>query len=340
MQNPILLISLALFVFISGCSSQQVENTDQADVINVDGQPITSPSEQALAEADALFEQAINDDLSFYSPSSMVKATQSIALARDNELNGFQTDSLAASQQTMQFLKDAKKNKALVEKNLRPLIQQKKVLEALNAPLVIPTQYNNQLNSIQTLISEIENDQVVISDERIQLTLNDFRLLEFETLLSIHWLPAQNTLEKAKNESADIYAPISFLAAQEQLAQTKIDISNDMRDINKIEISGKKSLRAAQHALYLARDAQLLIQMNNQRAEIAVINMEKLLQKISRALKVEDVNYMSLLDQANAIAQAAETQASRLSATLNARIAELENQRRTNDNSTPDTLPK
>lgn len=340
MQNPILLISLALFVFISGCSSQQVENTDQADVINVDGQPITSPSEQALAEADALFEQAINDNLSFYSPSSMVKATQSIALARDNALNGFQTDSLAASQQTMQFLKDAKKNKALVEKNLRPLIQQKKVLEALNAPLVIPTQYNNQLNSIQTLISEIENDQVVISDERIQSTLNDFRLLELETLLSIHWLPAQNTLEKAKNESADIYAPISFLAAQEQLAQTKIDISNDMRDINAIEISGKQSLRAAQHALYLARDAQLLIQMNNQRAEIAVINMEKLLQKISRALKVDDVNYMSLLDQANAIAQAAETQASRLSATLNARIAELENQRRANDHSTPDTLPK
>ena len=340
MPNPILLISLTLFAFISGCSSQQVENADQVDIMNADGKPMTSPSEKTLAEADALFEQAIKDDLSFYSPSSMIKASQSIALARENELNGLQTDSLSASKQTILFLKDAKTNKLLVEKNLLPLIQQKKVMEQLNAPLVIPTQYNHQLTGIKTLISEIENNQAVIGADRIQSTLNNFRLLEFETLLSIHWLPAQKTLEKAKNESAEIYAPASFLAAQEQLAQTKIDISNDMRDINKIEVSGKQSLRAAQHALYLARDAQLLIQMNNQRAEIAVINMEKLLQKISRALKIDDVNHMALLDQANAIAQAAETQASRLTASLNARITELEKRLQASDNSTPDTLAK
>ena len=77
----------------------------------------------------------------------------------------------------------------------------------------------------------------------------------------------------------------------------------------------------------MARDAELLDQLSKKQAESVALQIEELLQKIVLALKIQDVRHMSLLDQANAIAQAAETQASRLMAPLQAKIAELEKQR-------------
>lgn len=327
MRTSVLLpLLVSILTLSSGCSNTPIVNPEQLKPILLENEQAISQSEQLLLEAEAKYEEAVNFELNFYSPSNMTKATQSIDLARDYELKGQQDDSYAASHKALSLLDRANKNRTQVEKNLQPLLHQKRVLEALNCPIVLPAKYTKQLGNIKALINNIETSNRLISDVEILSFVNDLKQLELDTLLAIHWKPANNTLKKAKKEHADINAPASYLAAKKLVAQTKIDISNNINNRERVASAGIKALRASQHALYLARDAELLDKLNKTQAENAVLDMEVLLQKIRIALKMDDIRHMSLLDQANAIAQAAETQASRLVAPLQNRILELEKQ--------------
>ena len=327
MQFLIFLTVLIGAIFLTGCSAKPVVNSDQFQPIILEGDELTTESEKVLFEAENQFDKAVNSDLEFFSPASMEEATNLLYLARDYELKGLQDESLNAAKKTLNQLKIANNNKAQVENTLQPLLQQMQVLEELNCPLVLPIKYNKSLEVIKGLIGEIETNGNTIQDPVIEKSLKNLQQLELDTLLSIHWLPAKNALAKAKAERANINAPTSYAIAKKRVAQAKIDISNNIKDRELVTSSGMNALRTAQHVLYLARDAELLDQLSKKQAEGAALQIEELLQKIVLALKIKDVRHMSLLDQANAIAQAAETQASRLVAPLQAKIAELEKQR-------------
>jgi hypothetical protein len=327
MQFSIFLTVLLGVILLTGCSVKPVVNSDQFQPIILEGGELTTESEKVLFEAETQFDKAVNSNLEFFSPASMEEATNLLYIARDYELKGLQDDSLVAAKKTLNQLKIANNNKAKVDNTLQPLLQQIQVLEELNCPLVLPLKYNKSLAVIKDLIREIETDGNIIQDDVIEKSLKDLQQLELETLLAIHWLPAKNTLAKAKAERANINAPVSYTVAKERVAQAKIDISNNIKDRELVASSGTNALRTAQHVLYLARDAELLDQLSKKQAESVALQIEELLQKIVLALKIQDVRHMSLLDQANAIAQAAETQASRLMAPLQAKIAELEKQR-------------
>lgn len=323
---PLLIGTLAL---LAGCSNQPVINKGQNDLIMLENQKVSSESELALAEAESLYEQGIAAELNFYSPANMSHAKRSLLTARNQELNGLSNESLSASKEAISSLNQANANKAQVEKELQPVLAQKAVLDELNCPLVLPAAYNLQLAKIKSLIRQMESQDNSIDRSTLDAMLTDLQQLELDTLLAIHWQPAKNTLVKAKAERAHINAPTSFKLAKDQVAQTKADITNNIKNLELVAASGTKALRTAQHAIYIARDAELLDKLTKKQAETAALEVETLLLKISTALNIDDVRHMSLLDQANAIAQAAETQARRLTAPLKARISELEQQRST-----------
>lgn len=326
-STPLSLFLISALILSTGCASQRLANYEQLDNISTEtAEEFSGDSERALAEAESRYEAAVAANMDFYAPLHMEQATETLYLARIFEIKGLQSDSLIASSKVITVLRLAEKNKTNVETMLQPLLKQKIVLEELNTPQVLPKEFNDQLEEIQDLIKDIESKEKVITSQVMQPILDDLKELELNTLLTIHWQPAKATLDKAKDENADKNAPQSFAIAEEIVEQSEIKIRNNYSDREFVASQGLKALRSSQHALYLARDAELLVRMDKKRAENAALAMEDLLSRIAVALKVGDVRHMALTDQANAIAQAAETQGSRLIAPLQTRINILESQ--------------
>lgn len=326
MRHILLTLLLSGLLLTSGCANKRLANQDQFDQLASEkAEQFAGDSEKALLEAEVKHEEAVNADMYFFAPLHMEQATEALNLARNHELKGLQSDSLIASSKVLTLLQLAQENKLKVKSQLVALLTQKKLLEDLNCPQVLPSEFDDQLEAIGELVKKIESGEAV-KTEAVQTVLTNMQELELETLLVIHWQPAKKTLDKAKDENADDNAPKSFILAEELVAQAEIEIRNNYRNREMVEKKGLKALRSAQHALYLARDAELLVQLDNQGAEKAALIFENLLATIGTALKAGDVSHMALIDQANALAQSAETQASRLIAPLQIQITKLEKQ--------------
>ena len=325
-MRPLLVLSLFIVALAlsTGCASKSIAIQKQTEPKTAPN--FTDDSERALLEAEVRHENAVNAELKFYAPLNMEQSTEVLKLARDHELKGLQSESIIASAKVINLLQLAEKNKTKVEKILQPILRQKKELEKLNCPQVLPSEFENQLAAINDLIKKIEINESVISKEKMQTILTDLKRLELDTLLAVHWQPAKDTLDKAKDENANNNAPKSYMFAEKLVSEAELEIRNNFSNRELVANKGFKALRSAQHALYLARDSEFLIKLDHQRAENAALMMVELLAKIGVVLQVGDVRHMALIDQANAIAQSAETQASRLIAPLQTKISELEKQ--------------
>lgn len=320
MMLPALLIS-------TGCANKQPSQDQSFDQVALEkATEFSGDSENALIEAEEKHEAAVNTNMGFYAPLHMKQATEALAFAREAELKGLLSDSIIASAKVITLLGLAEETKIKVEAKLQPILQQKKILEELNTPHVLTSQFNDRVEDIIKLITVIEQNSEPVSTSEIDSILADLQQLELGTLLEIHWQPAKDTLEKADDENADKNAPLSFKIAEELVVQAEKDISLNYSNRTLVKEKGIAALRASQHALYVARDAGQLLKLNSQRAEKAVLRFEALLAQIGSTLKAGDLHHMALQDQATALAQKAETQASRLIVPLQKRIIELEEQ--------------
>jgi hypothetical protein len=327
MTRPFLL-NLVFFavLIITGCAHSSRTPDAQLERLTLETLELTNTSERAIAAAESRYETAVKANMYFYAPLSMQQADDTLALAREAEIKGLQSDSIIASAKVISLLDLAETNKEKVNTILLPLLQQKHVLEELNSPRVLPTEFNDQLTDIKSLIRKIEDGADNIPPSKVEITLVGLKKLELNTLLEIHWQPAKNTLTKAKNENADNNAPASFALAKKLIDDAERDIRTQYSDRALVTKKGLAALRASQHALYTGRDAVQLLKLNHQNAEEAVLRFKSLLDQIGATLKAPDFRHMALQDQATALAQSAETQASRLIAPLQKRIAALEKQ--------------
>lgn len=327
MQYPLLFALLMVtLVLSSGCASKRLAQNDRFDQITfAKAAKFSGDSERALGEAEVKYEAAINANMDFYAPLHMEQVNEALALARESELKGIQSDSIIASAKVITLLQLAEQNKSKIEVLLQPLLKQKLILEQLNSPKVLPAEFNNLLGDIKELITEIE-EGTTHSPSNIDPVLADLKRLELDTLLEVHWQPAKNTLEKAENEDADKHAPKSFAFAKELVEQTEITIRANYSDRGFVSKEGLAALRAAQHVLYVARDAERLTQLSSKHAEDAVLQFESLLAQIGQVLNASDLRHMALQDQASALAQYAEIHGTRLISQLRSQIVKLEAQ--------------
>ncbi len=321
---PLALIILS--ILITGCSNTPT-NQNQIDIHTTEQTDNESgDSERALIEAENKYDTALKENIVFYSPDTIQKAKEALKLARSKELSAEKEASLEASANVLVLLKSAQKNKVKVESLLKKILIQKKILDDLKTPRILTAEYNAQINNIKDIIQKIEMDKEAEALKAIDNIYSELQILELNTLLAIHWLPAKNTLLKAEEEGARDIAKKSFSLASAAVDNAETLIRSDYKDRSKVEINGVNALRAAQKALYTARDAEFLVGLTQEQAEGVVLRFQNLIAKIGAALKSQDVRHMALEDQANALAQIAETQDSRLSANLNEKIANLEEQ--------------
>lgn len=325
-------VLIALSLSITGCATkysesynqnQTEQNSSEKNILE-QVEENTVDSESTFIEAEKRYATALKANMAFYSPRNIQNAKESLKLARAQELNAEKEASLKSSKNVLSLLDEAQKNKIKVEELLPKILTKKKVLEELKTPRILAAEYNTQIDDIQSIIKKIEANESNDISKRITDIYSALETLELNTLLEIYWQPAKNTLLKAKKENADKNAPKSFSLAVNAVNKAEDLIRNDYADRIKVESYGITALRTAQQALYISRDAELLVDLTAKQAENKILQFQELLAKIGTALESKELRHMALEDQANALAQIAETQASRLTAPLNEKITKLQ----------------
>ena len=191
MLRPLLLTVLFTSILTTGCASKRLAQNESYDLSALEkASEFEGDSEKALMEAEVKYEAALNADMNFYAPLHMIQANEALAAARIAELKGLQSESIIASAKVITLLQFANNNKQKVEVILKPLLQQKLILEQLNSPRVLPDEFEDSLEDIKDLITKIEEGEKDITPSEIESVLKDLNQLELDTLLEIHWQPA------------------------------------------------------------------------------------------------------------------------------------------------------
>ncbi|WP_286715379.1 hypothetical protein [Thalassolituus sp. UBA2009] len=310
-STPLLtgLLSLSL---LSGCAAQRIANEDSVSQATTEKvSELGNDSERALSQAKAAYATASSEDLSFYAPLHMEQIQQALKQARSHELAGDAQASIESSARVLSLLDSALKNKARAQSALSPLFAQKAVLDEIKAGSVMSARYQREMKELRSLISMIEageSDKVIDKSAGV---LKSLQQLELDTMLRLHWQPANETLEKADDEDADTHAPATFSDAELQVEKAAQTIRRHYQDRALTESTGKEALRAAQHALYIAREAKNITRLDSAQAEQAALEFEGYLHQLSMTLGAGDMRHMALKDQTLAIVQYAEEQARR-----------------------------
>ena len=304
----VLLLILGSVVLLQGCASAKLANqaalTAAADA---KASELGTNSELALQRAEAAYQTAIKDQLGFYAPHTMEKLDEALKQAQQAHGKQQTLQAVKAAAHVLTLLENGQRNKAEALKLLAPVFEQKQRVDELNAQTVLSDDYQNQLENIQELIGLIEEgkSEQAVSDSADVVA--DLVALERQTMLALHWQPAEDVLEQAEDEDADDHASKTYEDAEQKVktAQEFISINFTKRDESKQ--LGLDALRASQRALFIGRESQTLQKLDAEKAEQAALKEEERLRQIGIAIGVNDLRYMALADQSNAIIEHIQT---------------------------------
>ncbi|MDP2504983.1 hypothetical protein [Oceanobacter sp. 3_MG-2023] len=324
-HGTFLSVLLALLL-VSGCASKHIANEDAFDDLAArKAKTFTGDTHTALDAAEESVITGRNENLALYSPLHWQQMNTAISAARKSDLAGNDQQALESAARTLTLFESGMANKHKVAETLSVLLAQKQILEDIKADKVLPSAYKKQFEKIKSLAQAIEAGRDNSLDDDIGDLLEDMQELERDTMLELHWRPAQKTLEKAEDEGVDYFALETFKFAETLTEEANNTISDQYTNRTLSEQIGKRALRAAQHALYIGREAENIINMDIDDAEQAALRFESYLHQLAEALNAGDLRNMAFLDQTLALVQKANEQATNIKAPLEKKIRELTN---------------
>lgn len=211
-RNKFLLTAiLAATLATTGCANKKIANQDAFDSLASEkAEQFAGDTEKALANAEAAYSQAKADDLDFYAPLHMMQLRETLKKARTLELEGKSEETIQVSAKVVTLAEAGTKNKLKVESLLPALIQQKVILDDIKSANILPGDYKSAMEDFKELISLIEAGDDAKASKDSEGVLNDLKEIELNTMLTQHWQPAKDTLEKAEDEDADSNAVKTF----------------------------------------------------------------------------------------------------------------------------------
>jgi len=329
MQRNNLLLSAILTATLvtTGCAAKKIANQDAFDTLaNQKAEQFAGDSEKALKKAEEAYIKAKEAELDFYAPLHMEQLRETLKKARTVELEGNTKETIQVCAKVVALYEGALKNKEKVGTLLPALIEQKNILDDIKSMNILPSDYQSGMDDFKELISLIEAGEQDKANKDSAAVLKDLQEIELDTMMTQHWQPAKDTLDKAEDEDADTKAAITYEHAEQLVDSSEQQIHLHYKDHELVTKTGKEALRAAQHALYIGREVSTLIRMNETQAETAALKFESYLADIGSAIHAEDVRFMSFQDQTLALKQHAEAQNEKATAPYKLQIVELNNQ--------------
>jgi hypothetical protein len=295
----------AFSLYLSGCSHQPQlppHEVQYQRYLSENTEALQQEQEQALDSAEQALEESEQQQLAFYSPGYAEQLSTAVTAARRASLADDQQALVDEAAKALASLQLGLETKQQGQRLLADILARRDEVTALQADKVARRSYQAFQQALQDAFMALEQSNPP-DEDTLQALLNQLDELEQQTLLTRFWQPAQRTLAQAESEDADELAPATYASATTAVADVERYIRQTDSQIDTATQQGHQALRQAQHALFVAREAKRLQQLNAREAEQTVLRFESLLHELSLAVDGADRRHMALYDQMLAIKQ-------------------------------------
>lgn len=253
--------------------------------------------------------EASQAELQLYSPTYFAQGNEALNKAVSlQEQNPQQQGSEIATQAILakSLFERGLQIKSQVETLLKDSIATLEILKSIDSPNLLSDDYQDALNDFRKLATLVETNQTDKIPSGQKDLLKELTQLEQATLTKAFVSKPVQALDEAEDDDADDYAAKTYATAEKALETLKNTISKTPRDIATIKMQSTQAVHAALHAQHVAKAAADLMNLKQKETEEKVLQTEALLKHIADSLQMEQPVYLSLQEQAFAIAQNAE----------------------------------
>jgi hypothetical protein len=302
--------------FLSGCSSNKLATTEIEHAAQKRALATNVTPEQAVAETRELISQAETDKLDYFTPmhfKNVQEVFESIEkIQQSNEVKNKDIAVITEAFKAQELLKKAYLAKAVIDNTLADVFSHQAILLAIGSKEQYPKTYGDIVEELNLLFKLIENNKVEQARKDKKNVLADMVELEINTLVKLYVLPAKIILEKADDKDADDYAEKTYEQAELSIERAVAFIKNYYRQHEDAKKFGHEAVIAAKRALNIGQLSSEMVRLSENDAEKKALEFEKILALIIKGMKAEDLEGLTLREQAEALANIGELQLKRL----------------------------
>lgn len=328
-RKVIALTSCFVLAVLSACSNHQLSDAEFFKQLEESKASAISENQPTqFDQARAAYQEGIETNLALYAPLAWERFDGMVrsAVSADKEDRIETSNRLAES--ALKAYKLARNNEEQVKSLMPEPTRLLAELDRIKANRVHKSDYEDITDDYRDLAEQIEEegdelDHDNLEDDMADL-VEDINQLQVKTLLTLHWKPSQNTIDKIEDRDLEDLAPRSYTEAVQLTNNARKRIEENFASPEACEVIGLEALRSAQHALYVGQEVQKILNLNKKSAEETILRFEDYMARIGDALDAGDQRNMALIDQSMSLAQKAQEMRSRIEAPLKAQIESLQ----------------
>lgn len=293
---------------LSACAGPALKDSGQlAQAAAAAARAENSDADSQLENARGSQQQAQQANLALYSPTYYAQGNEALnkaLAAQGNDKNSADVATQAILARSL--FERGLQIKQQVMLQLQESVAFFSVLQSIDAPGLLKDDYQDAEDDFRKLAVLVETGKTEKLPSEQKDLLKDLAKLEQATLSKAYVSKPEQTLDDAEDDDADDYAEKTFSTAQKALNTLKRSIEKTPRELEVIKLQSTQAQHAALHAQQVAKAAAGLMALKQKETEDKVLQMEALLKHIADGLQIEQPVYLSLQEQAFAIAQSAE----------------------------------
>lgn len=288
-----LLLPLSL---MTGCASlPDTQQIEQSAAINAGKSKKQLTSVMQKAKVD--IKKGETETLSFYAPSYMEHAYQSLAKAEEQQKAGDKQEAKRYAIQTSKYINAGTGVKKTVSTTLKKALKHREILTTLKASEHYPEAHQAVEKGFLELVQMIEQQEVNQAREQQTQLIEQMRALEVKAVSYIHLSQAEEIYEQAMVLGAAKLAPTTLVETDQVLDNARQLISQNPKDKPRILKQAKASTFAAERLYHITRLAKRYAVAEESQTEALLLDHEKGLSRVQSALKIEDIRNLSFNDQ-------------------------------------------
>lgn len=263
---------------------------------------------EILAEASEEMKKAYAEEFKSYAPSAlknMEKALKSIQ-------EGLKDDKLPKNHFAVQLkvikkgLEDGLTTKGNVKNQLANVYDYRAVLDELTASKLYPGDYDDIQDDIMDLVELIEEKKFEKARKDAVGVIEDMTELEVKIFKAMILTKPENLLDQADDKGAEGLIEKAFEEAEKAYERAEQIIERNVRDREEVKRLGDAALFYAKRAVWMVDEVIHLQSINRNDLGSVPVEAEQRMKRIADALGHADVRDLSLAEQSNALAAAAE----------------------------------
>ena len=307
-----LLIAIVATSLLCACATSPIATNQSGNIALKQTGKMDSVSEQAVEHVRKTLAKAEVDGLPYYTPlhfQDAQKSFEKVALLQQNSLS-LESEDINVTIMNKVFkiedlVNEGYQTKALIMNTLSKSLKQKTELDSLDCKKELPTAYRKINNNLIALFKLVEKNKIEKAHKAETGLLADMVDLEIETLIKIYMAPATAILDKAEGYGADDYAEKTFEKAESAIEQGEEFIKVNYRNRDEIKKIAAEALIAAKKALNTGKLSKSLVELGENEAELKALEMEDLLNIIVQGFSAQNLQGLTLQEQAQELAKLA-----------------------------------